>query len=157
MSIIGVVHSGIAVKDLEVSIKFYRDIFGLKVIREEPIKKSRADILGVPGAIVKVVIMGIPETDTRIELIQYYTPPSMFNYGCPVNAIGQVHIAFRVDDMEKTVETLKDHDVAFVSKNYELITDGPQTGLKWIYLKDPDGTNIELIQEPNIYIDGKNR
>lgn len=152
---IGIVHAGVTVKDLDVSIPFYRDVLGLELIREEPIKKSRAAILGVPGAVVKVVIMGVPNTNARVELIQYFKPTSMFNYGAPVNAPGQVHIAFKVADMDKTVAELKKHDVAFISDTYEHITDGPQTGLKWIYLKDPDGTNIELIQEPDKYIDEK--
>lgn len=149
--IIGVVHAGVTVTDLEVSIPFYRDVIGLEVRKVEPPKKSRAAILGVPGAEVQCVIMGVPGTNELVELIQYFKPRQMIQYGAPVNSVGQVHIAFKVDDMDAVVARMKEHNVAFVSDNYELIKDGPQAGMKWIYLKDPDGTNIELIQVPEGY------
>ena len=153
--ITGVVHSGITVKDLSVSIPFYRDILGLEIVREEDIKKTRFDILSVPGGAVKCVIMGIPGTGQKFELIQYFSPRPLFDYGTPVNSIGCIHIAFRVDDLDAVMERMKDKDVHFVSRYYEHIQDGPQKGMKWIYLKGPDGENIEFIQEPEQYEDGK--
>lgn len=147
MGMIGVVHSGVAVKDLEVSIPFYRDVLGLELVKKEQVRKSRGDKLCVPGAVIQCAVFAIPNSDATLELIQYFSPPSMFNYGCPVNTPGQVHIAFRVADIEKEIARMKEYDVAFCSDNYEVITDGPLKGWKWIYFKDPDGTNMELIEE----------
>lgn len=48
MSMIGIVHSGITVKDLSVSIPFYRDVLGLELIKQEPPKASRGEKLGFP-------------------------------------------------------------------------------------------------------------
>jgi len=153
--ITGVVHSGITVKDLSVSLPFYRDVLGFELVREEDVDKTRFDILGVPGGAVKCVIMGIPGTREKFELIQYFSPSPLFDYGVPVNSIGCVHIAFRVDNMDEIMERLVANDVHFVSRNYEFIQDGPQKGMKWIYAKGPDGENLEFIQEPDQYEDGK--
>lgn len=129
---IGVVHSGVTVKDLEKSIPFYRDVLELELVKEEPVRKSRGDKLGVPGAVIKIAVFAIPNSDATLELIQYFEPPYPNNYGAPVNALGQVHIAFRVADIEKKIAHMRKHGVQFVSENYEVIVDGPLKGWKWI-------------------------
>lgn len=146
-NIIGKVHSGIAVKNLDVSIPFYRDVLNLELIGVEEPKKSRGDKLAVPGAFIQTAHFRIPGTNEQIELIEYKAPTPLFNYGVPVNTPGCVHIAFRVDNIENAIAHMKKHGVAFCSENYELIEGGPLDGWKWIYFKDPDGTNMELIEE----------
>lgn len=144
---IGIIHSGVTVKDLDVSIPFYRDVLGLELLKQEPVRKSRGERLGVPGAVIRIAVFAIPGTDASLELIQYIDPPSPNAYGHPVNALGQVHIAFRVKDIVSKIEDMKAKGVVFVADEYETVTDGPLTGWKWIYFKDPDGTNMELIEE----------
>lgn len=144
--IIGKVHAGIAVKSLDVSIPFYTDVLGLELLGIEEPKKSRGDKLAVPGAFIQTAHFKVPGTDEEIELIEYKEPASMFNYGAPVNTPGCVHIAFRVDDIEAQIAKMKEQNVAFCSDQYETIVGGPIDGWKWIYFKDPDGTNMELIE-----------
>lgn len=151
--ITGVVHSGISVSDLQRSIKFYHEILGMELLKMEPVRKSRGDKLGVPGAEIQLAVIGIPGTEETFELIQYMKPSPMFGYGVPVNTLGCVHIAFRVDKIDEMVRILKEKGVQFCSETYEEIQDGPIAGMKWIYFKDPDGTNLELIEEPTEYID----
>ncbi|MCD8138456.1 MAG: VOC family protein [Planctomycetaceae bacterium] len=143
---IGIVHSGVIVKSLDKSIPFYQDVLGLRLVKREPVRKSRGDKLGVPGAVIQIGVFAIPNSDATLELIEFMEPSSPNNYGAPVNAIGQVHIAFKVDNIEEKIAHMKSHGCAFVSENYETITDGPLAGWKWIYFKDPDGTNMELIE-----------
>jgi catechol 2,3-dioxygenase-like lactoylglutathione lyase family enzyme len=143
----GIVHSGITVRDLAVSIPFYRDVLGLRLIKEEPERSSRGEKLGVPGAVIRVAIFAVPGSDASLELIQYRQPPSPNAYGAPVNALGQVHIAFRVSNIGERIKKMKEAGVRFVAEDYETITDGPLAGWKWAYFKDPDGTNLELIEE----------
>ena len=146
MSMIGIVHSGITVKDLSVSIPFYRDVLGLELVKQEPPKASRGEKLGVPGAHIQIAVFAVPNSNASLELIQYMAPPAPNEYGAPVNALGQVHIAFQVDDIEKTMGRMIAAGVKFTSNEYETITEGPLAGWKWIYFKDPDGTNMELIE-----------
>ena len=143
---IGIVHSGITVRDLEKSISFYRDALGLEFVKREPERKSRGDKLGVPGAVIELAIFAIPNSNASLELIQYKEPPYPNEYGAPVNALGQVHIAFHVADIKKKIEHMRKYGVHFVSQDYEEIMEGPLKGWKWIYFKDPDGANLELIE-----------
>ncbi len=143
----GIVHTGITVKDLDVSIPFYRDVLGLELLKEEPQRASRGEKLGVPGAVIKIAVFAIPNSNQTLELIQYIRPNPPNDYGEPVNALGQAHIAFRVKDIDATMKRLISLGVNFVSNGYETITEGPLAGWKWIYFKDPDGTNMELIED----------
>lgn len=145
-NIIGVVHSGISVKSLEVSIPFYRDILGLELVKREPPKDSRAEKLGVPGARIQIAVFKVPNSDASLELIEYLNPPSPNEYGATVNALGSVHIAFQVDDIEAIMKRMIAAGVKFTCNEYEHIIEGPLAGWKWIYFKDPDGTNMELIE-----------
>lgn len=145
--ITGKVHSGVAEKSLDVSVPFYRDVLGLELLGIEEPKRSRGDKLAVPGAYIQTAHFQIPGTNEQIELIEYREPAPMFQYGAPVNTPGCVHIAFRVDDIEAQIAKMKEHNVAFCSDTYETIVGGPIDGWKWIYFKDPDGTNMELIEE----------
>lgn len=146
MSMTGIVHSGITVRDLSVSIPFYRDVLGLELIKQEPPRASRGEKLGVPGAVIQIAVFAIPDSNATLELIEYLEPAAPNQYGGPVNALGQVHVAFKVDDIEKTMKQMTEAGVRFTSEEYESITDGPLAGWKWIYFKDPDGTNMELIE-----------
>lgn len=144
--ITGIIHGGITVKNLEASIKFYRDVLGLKLLKVEPPRKSRAEQLGVPGAILQIAVFAIPGTTQTLELLDYLEPESPNEYGYPVNSIGAVHIAFEVDNIDETIKNFTEHNVNLASLKYETITEGPLTGWKWVYFKDNDGTNFEIIE-----------
>jgi catechol 2,3-dioxygenase-like lactoylglutathione lyase family enzyme len=144
--ITGHVHAGITVSDLEKSISFYRDILGFKLISIEPVKETRANKLGVPGAVIQVAVMEYGD-GRSLELIQYMKPPPPNSYSLPVNALGQIHMAFQVDDIKRAIEVMAAKGVEFIGGNdYNKITDGPLAGCNWVYFKDPDGANLELIE-----------
>lgn len=143
----GLVHSGITVSNLERSIEFYRDVLGLKVVKVEPPRDSRSEMLGVNNAIVHIAVLEMNDSKESLELIEFKSPTPPNGYGAPVNSIGQVHLAFRTEDIETTISDMKKKGVEFVSDDYEEIVDGPLKGWKWIYFKDPDGVNLELIEE----------
>jgi catechol 2,3-dioxygenase-like lactoylglutathione lyase family enzyme len=144
--ITGQVHTGITVSDLDKSIAFYRDILGFKLIKVEPVKRSRGEKLGVPGAVIQVAVLEYAD-GCSVELIHYLEPQPPNSYNLPINAIGQVHIAFRVDDIKSQIAKMTAHRIEFVGgPEVCVIDDGPLAGWKWIYFKDPDGTNLELIE-----------
>ena len=144
--ITGLVHTGITVSDLDRSIAFYRDILGFKLLKIEPVKKSRGEKLGVPGAVIQVAVLEYAK-DCSIELIHYLEPQPPNSYGLPVNGIGQVHIAFRVDDIQSQIKKMLEHKIEFMGgPECCVIDEGPLAGWKWIYFKDPDGTNLEFIE-----------
>lgn len=144
--IIGQEHTGICVSDLDRSIAFYRDVMGFTMIKREEPKATRARKLGVPGSVIQIAVFEYAK-GYQLELIQYLEPPNPNTYGEPVNSLGQVHISFKVDDIEKEIERMSKLGVEFVGGNdCEVNAEGPLKGWKWVYFKDPDGTNLELIE-----------
>ena len=144
--IIGQVHTGISVKDLDKSVAFYRDILGLTLAKVEDEKATRGEKLGVPGAVIQIAVMEYGN-GCSIELIQYKTPPPPGEVAPPINWPGSVHIAFKVDDISAQIKKMQEHGIEFVGgPEYCAIEEGPLAGWKWIYFKDPDGTNLEFIE-----------
>jgi len=144
---IDIVHSGITVSSLEKSIPFYQDILGLKLIKREPVRRARGEKLGVPGAVIQLAIFQVGDSKDTLELIEYLEPEISDAPPRSINIPGQVHIAFRVENIEAEMKRMMDKGIAFVSDEYEEIKDGPLQGMKWIYFKDPDGTHLELIEQ----------
>lgn len=142
----GIIHAGITVKNLEKSLVFYRDLLGLRLVKQEPVRKARGEKLGVPGAVIQVAVLQTEDPATTVELIEYLEPQLSAVSPAPINLPGSMHLAFHVEDIDKQVKRMKEAGVKFVSENYEVIKDGPLKGMKWIYFKDPDGTNLELIE-----------
>jgi len=144
--IIGQVHTGITVTNLEKSIAFYRDILGLTLTKVEPERSTRGEKLGVPGAVIQLAVLEYAE-GCSVELIEYKTPPSPGEYAPPINMPGSVHIAFKVDDIAAQIKKMEAHGVSFIGGPEPCVIDeGPIAGWKWIYFKDPDGTNLEFIE-----------
>jgi catechol 2,3-dioxygenase-like lactoylglutathione lyase family enzyme len=140
-------HTGITVSDLDRSIAFYRDVVGLTLDRREPPRATRAQKLGVPGAVVEIAVMRYGDKNDSVELIQYKEPLPPNAFGAPVNAIGQAHLAFKVDDIAAEIKRMSALGLEFVGGNdYGETLEGPLKGWKWIYFKDPDGMNLELIE-----------
>lgn len=80
-----------------------------------------------------------------IELLQYVEPS-----GKPYDRMncdtGNLHIAFRVPDIEKTYATLKERGVKFNSPPNN-IDSGPLKGDVYCYFLDPDGVTLEIYQD----------
>jgi len=147
MEIKRIYHIGITVKNLEKTVKFYRDILGLKMI-EPPTKpcaeKSNGKAVGVEGAVTRICLFEIAKGHV-IEFLEYQ-PESPIEKPVPMNALGAHHVALLVDDIDAYVEKLKQHGVEFL---YEPLTirGGYYRGVKWVYFKDPDGIIVELMEE----------
>jgi len=102
-----------------------------------------SDIVGLPGVQASYVQLALGDTDCRLELIAFESPPSP-----PAPAenrphhIGIRHMAFAVDDIEALVAGLRDDDIAFFSA----VQTYPATGKKLVYCYGPDGIILEFAQ-----------
>ena len=135
-------HIGIVVKSIDVSLKFYRDLLGLKIQRSmDEYGKHIDNMLGFENVKVKTVKMNAPNGSTLIELLEFDNPKgnSQHRY---VNDLGASHVAFTVSDVEKLYHKLLDSGVKFNSPP-QLSPDGYA---KVVFCFDPDQTPIELVQ-----------
>jgi catechol 2,3-dioxygenase-like lactoylglutathione lyase family enzyme len=141
----GLQHTCIHVGDIEKSLAFYRDVLGLRLLfRSEPAPSAEFDrTLGVKGSKLKIAHLVAGKADD-IELIEYVTPRGK-GFDRDQQDVGNLHIAFSVDDIDKTYEELVKKGVKFVTPPNETNT-GPEKGWKWCYFHDPDGVLLELTQ-----------
>lgn len=143
---LGTAHFGLVVADLEKSLEFYQGILGLELLgmmdREGD---DISTIVGFPNTHLKIAFLRLPASGgVTLELIQYVHPK-----GQPVDTMrcnsGNAHICFRTDDVRSTYAELKARGVQFVSEPVEVLN-GINRGACSVYLRDPDGVSMEIIQ-----------
>jgi lactoylglutathione lyase len=117
-------HTRYRVNDLERTVKFYRDVLGLREIRRH--KSPRGS---------ELVFMKAPESEELIELC--YFPSSG-----PVQVQPDLtHLAFEVDSLEEFGKHLASLGVQY--------SDGPilkENGSGFAFIDAPEGYEIELMQ-----------
>lgn len=142
MAIKNIRHTGIVVTDMERSLRFYRDIMGLKLVIDFTEKGEYIDsVLNVTGANVRMAKL-ITEDGSMIELLQYYSHPEKRDADNSIYEIGPTHVAFTVDDVD---ETYADWAARGVQCNSEPVV-APDGKAKLFFCQDPDGTFLEIVQ-----------
>jgi catechol 2,3-dioxygenase-like lactoylglutathione lyase family enzyme len=145
MSLTGVHHTGIIVKNLDRSIYFYHDLLGFE-FQNEPSPWFEGESLergvGVPGGTLRQVCL-LSGNDI-VELVEYGNTP-VDSSPEPQNRVGAMHVALRVDDAEKTKAELEAKGIVFLS-DVNTVDEGVLAGWRWVYFKDPDGITVELVE-----------
>ncbi|HKC30035.1 MAG TPA: VOC family protein [Jatrophihabitans sp.] len=150
MTVHGVWHVGFSVRDIEASIRFYSEGLGLTLVhRQSQDNDYTHKLVGYPDAnlnIAQFAITGVegPASGHVLELIEYVTPRGE-QIDPQNNRIAAGHLAFEVDDMDATVARLRELGARFVSDPVQ-ITAGINKGGRTVYLYDPDGVTLELLQ-----------
>ena len=135
-------HIGIVVKNIENSLKFYRDLLGLQIQRAMNESGEYIDnMLGFKDVKVKTVKMSAPNGLTLVELLEFDVPKGS-NLSRHVNDIGASHVAFTVSNIDEMYEKLKQSGIKFNAPP-QLSPDGYA---KVTFCFDPDGTPVELVQ-----------
>ncbi|MEQ1950152.1 VOC family protein [Mesorhizobium yinganensis] len=138
-------HTGFTVTSLERSIAFYRDLLGLELVfKWNPKAAYIGELVGYPDVDLHGAILRVPGTETFLELLEYRNVPQDRVDMANAN-IGNGHIAFTVDDLETFHKRLAEAGVKSVSPPVTP-TIGPNKGGRAVYLIDPDGFRVELIQ-----------
>lgn len=140
-------HVGVTVRDLGRAVAFYSAFLGVEPevakIYDSP---YTSDQVGYPNAVLDIAIFRIPESDLRLELIQYLQP-----VGTPVdtetNNPGTWHVCFGSTSLDDDFDRLVGLGATPRSGRPVLITSGPNEGKRVAYLRDLDGLTIELIQD----------
>lgn len=145
MSFLRLTHIGICVSDWERSLRFYRDVLGFKYLSELQIAGEPSDtLLQLDNVALRAIYL---ERDgTRIELLHYASPGHQGNGRTrPMNQLGLTHLSLRVDNLAATLDQLRQAGVGAIDKTR---IDIPAFAAAAIFITDPDGTLIELVQSP---------
>lgn len=127
------IHSMIRVLDLDRSVSFYREAFGLK-------EADRVDFDDFT-----LVYLSNPESEFELELTLNKGQTEPYDLG---NGYG--HVAFSVEDVES--ERRRFEESGFEPRRLvELEKDGQVLG-KFFFVQDPDGYQIEVLQRAGRYL-----
>lgn len=141
----GVSHFGIQVADLERSIAFYGELLGLELVarwvRDEPYIE---ELVGYPGVELNVAVFRLPGSESFLEILEYRNVERHAVDPATANP-GTAHFCLYVDDLESLYARLLPGGARFVSP-IKTPTAGPNTGGKVVYMIDPDGIRVELLQ-----------
>jgi catechol 2,3-dioxygenase-like lactoylglutathione lyase family enzyme len=140
-------HTGITVSNLERSLAFWRDILGFEFSHAAHQKGELAqEITGVEGAELKLAVLKTPGGH-KIELLEYLAPVDRKRANVRPCDVGSVHVALLVEDLNAVLDR-----VAFsgwkTAGQPQILTKGPNAGKRVVYIRDPDGTTVELMQLP---------
>lgn len=128
----GIDHIGIAVESIEKARAFYEKTLGLPF----------GGIEEVPDQGVRVAFFQAGET--RIELLEPASPESAVGRFLQKRGPGIHHLAFRVDDLEERLASLR-------AEGIRLIDEKPRTGahgtrIAFLHPKDTGGVLAELCE-----------
>ena len=132
MKILRVDHIGVAVKSIEEALKLYEGVLGLKLEEVETVEEQN----------VKVAFL--PVGDTEIELLESTSPDGPIAKYIERKGEGMQHVAFRVENIEEALKTLK-------AKGVRLIDETPRMGaggakIAFVHPKETFGVMIELCE-----------
>ncbi|HKZ50905.1 MAG TPA: methylmalonyl-CoA epimerase [Dehalococcoidia bacterium] len=124
-------HIGIVVRNLEEALRFYRDVLGLHVHKQDVIQDQ-----GAKAAL-------LPLGDSEIELLEPLGPDTAVGRFLERRGEGMHHVCFQTGDIQDELAGLK-------SRGVELIDQQPRRGLAglicFLHPRANRGVLVELAQ-----------
>jgi glyoxylase I family protein len=138
-------HIGICVSDWRRSLRFYHDILGFRYLHELEVSGEPASRL-LQLEKVELRAVYLEREGLRIELLHYEQPGTVSGpTPRPMNQLGFTHLSLRVDDLDEVVKELSE---AGVEVRDDTRIELPAAHTKAVFISDPDGALIELVEQP---------
>ncbi len=149
-------HVALTVPTLKDGIAFYRDVIGATLLYQiGPF--DAAELPGMPdgrdwseahinvaGARVHIAMLQVGP-NLMLELFEYEKPESRRTEPPRNCDFGGHHIAFKVTDLDRAIQYLRDHGLRVMAGPI-VLDDGPCAGLRVNYFLDPFGNQLELVE-----------
>ncbi len=134
-------HVSFTVGDVDRSTAFYGR-FGFEphkdYVSAGPVVDAGAD---TERADMQIRWLRHPLGGPMLELIRYVHHEA--GRSAHNSRVGAAHLCFAVDDVRDAHEGLRADDIRFLSDPNE-----DEFGVVWVYMRDPDGNAVEIIQDP---------
>jgi glyoxylase I family protein len=146
--IIAADHTGITVTNLERSLAFWRDVLGFELShRAHQTGELASEITGVVGAEILIAVLKTP-TGHKLELLEYLAPADSKHVAPRPCDVGSIHVAVTVDNLDAMLRAIAPFGWKAMGTPQTLAS-GPNAGKRVVYVRDADGTTIELMQPPS--------
>ena len=142
----GFMHAIHATNNVETTLSFYRDVFGLDTKVQAFANPAVPILTNSPGVSLRIAMLRIPGRGFNFELTEFTNTerkpaqPQLTDPGAP-------HMKFLVKDMEAVMAAAKKRGAAVVTTGGAPVSlpapDGTTT--KAVFLRDPDGYIVEVI------------
>jgi len=126
------IHASIRVSNMERSIAFYEKFLNLKLVNRREIPQNNAEIAFLQDVQAKGAMFELTFFRDQKKFIQAIYEERLFD-----------HLAFQVEDMNKTLKAMRNEGVTVTDEPYRLSPNGSLIA----FVEDPDGTLIELIEK----------
>lgn len=136
-------HLGLCVGDLSRSLRFYCEGLGFRETSRLAVSGAESErLLALDG--VELDAVYLLRDGFCLELLHYRAPGALGD-GAPraMNALGLTHLSFQVRDLDACVGALAAVGGRVLS---ETRIDNRALGARAIFVLDPDGTRIELVE-----------
>jgi lactoylglutathione lyase len=141
-------HVGIQVADLDRSLAFYQGLLGFELVtRQVRAEAYVGEVTGYPGVSLEIAHLRPPNGAVMIELTEYRGVPRTPVDTSTANP-GTAHTCYVVDDVDTVHAALLAAGVRAVSRAVVAPDAGIARGGKVVYVQDPDGVRVELLQPP---------
>jgi len=127
-------HVGVAVRDLDAAITFYREAYGMTLVHEEANEEQG----------VREAMMAVGTSGSCIQLLAPLSPKSTIASFLDRSGPGVQQVAYRVADLDAVSATLRE-------RGLRLLYDAPRRGtadsrVNFIHPKDAGGILVELVE-----------
>jgi methylmalonyl-CoA/ethylmalonyl-CoA epimerase len=130
----GIEHIGIAVRDLEQSIRFYQEVLGLQCYAVEEVADQN----------VRTAFFMVGET--KIELLQSTDPSGAVAKFIEKRGEGVHHLAFAIPDVVGALDELSEKQVPLIDRQPRPGAEGLQ--IAFLHPKGTGGVLMELCAKP---------
>ncbi|MBE0686937.1 MAG: methylmalonyl-CoA epimerase [Anaerolineaceae bacterium] len=124
-------HIAIAVKDVEESLKFWRDALGLQVDHVEDVPSQKSEVVFIPVG------------DSEVELVK----PTSWDTGVAKfieeRGGGMHHLCFEVDNIDEMLAQLKEKGIRLIN---EVALELPGRKMAFVHPKSTNGVLVELYE-----------
>ena len=132
MKVTRVDHIGIAVKNLDEMVKWYEDTLGVKAHGTEVVDEQ------------KVTVAFLPIGESELELLESTSDDGPIAKFIEKNGEGIQHIALRVDNIDETLEVLKEKGIRMIDQTPRYGAGGAR--IAFVHPKATHGVLLELCE-----------
>jgi len=146
---LGIDHTAIVVSDTEASLKFYRDVLGMRIAGEsENYGIEQEHLNNVFGARLRITSMRAMDGGPGIEFLEYLAPRNGRGFPADERASDVVHwqTTLTVNNAEAAALSLRANRSMFVSPGLVQLGRDDLGFTKALLVRDPDGHVMELIE-----------